>query len=476
MNSILLEQVMQANLSFEELEKLLWKYCLEMFSNLMVEVLGQIDQVLMENRDKARFKNKEKNSRSIQTLVGNVEFERRYYWDEKEHDWVYLLDEVLGLEAEKTIGPGLLQLAVIWATKGPSYRDSRDRLTDIFGAQVLSHEAIRQALLEVAASCERAEQNSIVTDDGKREVTALFIEVDGFGARFQTNKKNKRNNHRREAKMAVIHEGWEARHRGKNSDYHLVNPTYISELMEEDDFWERVRGIVYTKYRNIDIIPIIINGDGAKWIRKGATYFKNGMYQHDRFHIARKTRSALRLNKKASYRAQKALRENNMGILLQVVTQAWLDCKNVKQKEKIEELKDLLLADEEYIVDYRVRLKKEGFTVPIEWRGLGAAESNVNKFKNRTAKRGRAWSPEGFKAILMTLKHLFEGTLQSNISRTLDEKEEWLLDKVTSGAGRISTNTQSKFTGVRKGGFPASQHGTRGFSKLFNKISIAELL
>lgn len=83
--------------------------------------------------------------------MGSIDFERRYYWDTEEHRWLYLLDEALELEAEKTIGPGLLQLAVTWATKGPSYRDARDRLTDLFGAQVLSHEAIRQALLEVGS-------------------------------------------------------------------------------------------------------------------------------------------------------------------------------------------------------------------------------------------------------------------------------------------------------------------------------------
>lgn len=162
-----LERVMEEELSFGQLEKLLWKSTLSLFQHVMVEVLEQFDQILMENRDKSRFENKEKNPRSVQTMVGSVDFERRYYWDTEEHRWVYLLDEALELEPEKTIGPGLLQLAVTWATKGPSYRDARDRLIDLYGAQVLSHEAIRQALLEVAASCERVQQNRLARDVGK---------------------------------------------------------------------------------------------------------------------------------------------------------------------------------------------------------------------------------------------------------------------------------------------------------------------
>ena len=137
MISTLLEKVMQEKLSFEQLEKLLWKSTIDLFQHMMVEVLEQFDKKLMENRDKNRFVNKEKNARSVQTLVGSIDFERRYYWDTEEHRWTYLLDEVLELEAEKTIGPGLLELAVTWATKGLSYRDARDRLTDLFDAQAV---------------------------------------------------------------------------------------------------------------------------------------------------------------------------------------------------------------------------------------------------------------------------------------------------------------------------------------------------
>ncbi|GAW93208.1 hypothetical protein KKC1_23470, partial [Calderihabitans maritimus] len=52
--------------------------------------------------------------------------------------WVYLLDQALRLDSHDRVGPGLTELVVVWATKGPSYRDSRDRLADLYGAQVLS--------------------------------------------------------------------------------------------------------------------------------------------------------------------------------------------------------------------------------------------------------------------------------------------------------------------------------------------------
>ncbi len=163
-----------------------------------------------------------------------------------------------------------------------------------------------------------------------------------------------------------------------------------------------------------------------------------------------------------------------MGDLLYVVTEAWVNCTNEGKKEELNKLKTPILENHEYIVDYRVRLRDGGFDLPAEWRGLGAAESNVNKFKNRTAKRGRAWSPEGLGAILTTLKHLFEGTLQGNITRILPDAEEWTLDKVTTGVGHVVASAQSSLTGVKRGGLPATRHGTQGFSKLFNRLHFVD--
>ena len=467
----ILKELLDSNVDFKGLEKSLWTFLLNSFQHYMVEILEEIDEILRETRDLSRYRIKEKNSRTIQTMVGEVSFSRRYYWDLEKQEYLYLLDETLNLESHKTIGPGLLKLAVTWATKGPSYRDARDRLTDLFGFQVLSHESIRNALIEVSDSIKREKENEIVKAEGTRKVKTLFIEVDGFFAKQQKNKKKKRKNRNKEAKMAVVHEGWVPRHNGKHSDYQLLNAMRIASLKEAEEFWEYVRGIIASKYADVDEILIVINGDGASWIRAGTNHFGNSIYQYDRFHVSRELRRTLRFDKKALSKAQRALKKNDVGSLAIVATEALVSCEDPKQKEKLEAFIKLLVSDQEYIVDYRVRLKEKGYEVLPKWRGLGAAESNVNKFKGRIGKRGRSWSLEGLEAMLTSLNSLFGGTLQHKVSRVLGEREEWLLDKVTSGVGSIATKSgQSKFTGVRSGGFPATDRGTQGFSKLFNGI------
>jgi hypothetical protein len=477
MNTWLMDQFERGDLNLAKLEDLLWKSTLYLFRHLMGRFLEMFDQQLMADRDKARYELKEKNERTIQTLVGEVTFRRRYYRDHEESRWVYLLDEKLGLEQATTIGPGLLRLAVTWATKGPSYRDARNRLTDLYGAQVVSHEAIRQALLSVADVASRDRENEIVRAEGTREVEALFIEVDGFGARLQKNQNRSRQNRRREVKLAVIHEGWEPRTNGQKKDYRLVNPSYIPIVNESKDFWEYVRGRLQATYKDIDSIPVVINGDGASWIREGADCFGNGMYQYDRFHVSKALNECLPRGSKELSLAHKALTVNDMGSLLSVVTAAWAESEDPQRREKLGELKTALQENYEYIEDYRIRLRRAGYKVPSEWRSMGAAESNVNKFKNRTAKRGRAWSIEGLQAVLTTLSELYQGDLHKHLTRKIQEAEEWILDKLNTGISRIAKKAPLTTVGEpHRAGFPATQRGTQGYAKLFRALQEVELL
>jgi len=134
--------------NFAEIEKLVWGAALETFQHALVEILSTIDDFLMAKRDKNRFEYKEKKERTCITMLGPIVVKRRYYWDKDEKDWVYLLDQALELTKGTQVSAALKELVVIWATKGPSYRDVRDRLEDFFGEQILSHEKIRQLVIQ----------------------------------------------------------------------------------------------------------------------------------------------------------------------------------------------------------------------------------------------------------------------------------------------------------------------------------------
>ena len=137
------------NFNIDELEKLIWNVVLETFQQTMVEILSMLDANLMAKRDKDRFEYKDIRKRNYVTMVGEITVSRRYYWDNQEKEWVFLLDKALGFDTEGKISGCLKELVVLWATKGTSYRDAESRLIDLYGHQVISHEKIRQVLIQL---------------------------------------------------------------------------------------------------------------------------------------------------------------------------------------------------------------------------------------------------------------------------------------------------------------------------------------
>ncbi|MGI6542988.1 MAG: ISLre2 family transposase [Limnochordia bacterium] len=464
------EQLKQGSLSFAQLEQYMLSMLMNMFRCFMEDILADMDDFLAATRDLSRYEIKDRRTRTQQTLFGEIQFKRRYYLDKEEQNWVCLLDQRLGLEPYDQISPGLTRLAVIWGTQGPSYRNAQQRLMELYGFRVLSHEGIRQLVHEVADVKDRERENETIRSDGQQQVNALFIEADGYYAYLQE-QGSTTHRKRHENKIAIVHEGWEERQAmGDQCDYRLVNPTYIPIKDDTEDIWEDIRDVVAANYANIDGIPVIINGDGASWIGKGAEHFKQGIYQYDRFHVKKELRNALRTNSARLDEAYKALDKEDAQGVIDALRVAMTETSDTKVREEIRKLCKRFEQNQEALRDYRVRLREKGYEIDPAWRAMGAAESNMDRFKNRTGKRGCAWSKEGLAAILTCLAGLFEGTLVDQISRHMSEREDSLLDRIKAGVGRVTRQVSQNVGHVHGGKFPAIERGTEGYAKIFQMV------
>lgn len=445
----------QVQVDFGELEKLLWNSVLGTFQQAMVEILSMIDDYLMAKRDLGRYAYKEKKERTIVTMVGAITISRRYYWDRDEKEWICLLDEVLGLVKGIQISDTLKELVVLWATKGPSYRDVSNRLEELFGVPVLSHEKVRQIVVESSEVIKK----DLHMPEVKKKARILFIEADGFWTGVQGEPRRKK----KETYMVVVHEGWEPR---KGGGYRLINPMYITseELETGEDIWDVVRWKIAEKYENIDEIQIVINGDFAPWIRAGAEYFKNALYQYDRFHLKRELRELFSNQKELCQRAFSHVDNNDTeGLfkMLDEVTQNQLEAAKLKKR---------LQKHQDSIIDYRVRLRSKGMEISSSWRAMGAAESNVDRFKLRTAKRGRAWSKRGLRAIINMLCMHYEGVLKDALVKVKDPYLAETQEMIEVSASQVAKKVGTGVLNIRKGGFPAINRGTEGYSKLFRSM------
>src|SRR5690606_16064546 len=125
--------------------------------------------------------------------------------------------------------------------------DARDRFCGLLGYQAMSHETIRQEVLKIEP------KDSEDTKGNLKDANVLFLEVDGLHVHKQNSTRSTR-----EAKIGVVHEGWEKKHPGSN-EYELKNKSYWYSLGTGEEFWESFSRYLYSQYSITKDTHIVIN-------------------------------------------------------------------------------------------------------------------------------------------------------------------------------------------------------------------------
>src|SRR5690625_3269553 len=119
----------------------------ESFSEAMAIILTEMDAIIAENRDKKRFELKDKRRLSFDSMFGYVDRRRNYYLDRETGKYISLLDQHLAFDGGNMMSPVVKDLAIELAVSGVSYRQASDALEKMLGYPVISHEGIRQQVL-----------------------------------------------------------------------------------------------------------------------------------------------------------------------------------------------------------------------------------------------------------------------------------------------------------------------------------------
>src|SRR5699024_6258223 len=162
---------------------------------VMIQTLLELDEAIALGRDKKRFYLKDKRPLKFESVFGSVELTRNYYQDRETGQYVYLLDQYLAFDGTKGMSPVVQDLAIELAVTGVSYRQASDAMEKLLGYPVISHEGIRQQLLNT----EVVPEESVPLDQD-----VVFVEVDGLYTKSQ--EKGRKG---REIKIASVHQGWE---------------------------------------------------------------------------------------------------------------------------------------------------------------------------------------------------------------------------------------------------------------------------
>jgi glycosyltransferase involved in cell wall biosynthesis len=396
-----------SRITMKELEQITYRALQECFSQVMAQCLREMDEAIAEERDKKRFELKDKRKLSFESVYGHVELKRNYYKDRETGKYVYLLDQYLAFDGSKGMSPVVQDMAIELAVTGMSYRQAGRALEKLLGYPVISHEGIRQQLLNTEI---------VPTDPVPLEQEVLFVEVDGLYTKKQG--KNKRG---REIKIAGVHQGWEVN--GKRTT--LVQKRHF---IHEGNlpFWEEFEQFLMDTYEyDPTKHHLVINGDGAKWITSCRDYFQhNTTFVIDRFHIARDVQRIFRDHPRYKAIRKKLAAYDAEGFMVEL-NSAVGTIGHEKKEERLEELIAQLSQYPEALCDYREKLKVKGIDTD-SFRPMGSAEGTMSVFAKRL-KNGRSWSEKGldkFIDVMVALKdQLVIKTLHGKLESVFDVQE-----------------------------------------------------
>ena len=394
-----------------QLDKVLLGEALEWARETYKKVLMEIDKTLAEHRA-CGLQIEHQRDVWYQTCLGPVKVRRRQYRAQK--GYRYLLDEAIGMSKRNHITDSVQVLALDLVSTMP-YRRSADVLQKT-SAIDLTHQTIWRLVAKTADPyLKKAEQElkwfqetgEIPASEGK-QVARLMVEADGVMLSLQREKERKT-----EVKLGIAYEGWENTSKDR---YKTVNKTIFAEVTGGDTFWAGMSLKLQKRYDLSGIRETIVGGDGATWVKEGASYI-NGHFQLDHYHLNKELTAALGQDKKTKGKVWQACLCGDAETGLQIMAETLKQSKG-EQAQRIAKAYHYLKANRDGIADYRMKLGEEGKGL----RRTGAMEGNVDKLVVRRMKnQGMSWSLKGIRRLLCVRFLVLEGKLNDWLT---EEKTE----------------------------------------------------
>jgi hypothetical protein len=399
-----------------------------------------------------------------QTCLGTVKVKRRQY-REGGGRYRYLLDELMGMSRYWHVTAGVQRLVSELATAMP-YRRSAEVLCKV-SAIDLPHQTIWRLIAKVAdpylkkAEQEEAwfEETGEIPEGEGRKVTRLLVEADGVMLSLQREKERKA-----EVKLGIAYEGWAKV--GKDR-YRTVNKTAFAAIDSGDDFWAGMSLKLQRRYDLSRIGDTIVGGDGARWIKEGASYM-NGRFQLDRYHLHRELCVALGNDKETRGKVWRSIEHGEIETGLQILADAKRQVRG-ERAQRLAHAHGYLQENRLGLEDYRLRLGEEGKGL----RRTGAMEGNVDKLVVRRMKnQGMSWTLRGIRRLLCVRFMVLEGKLKGWLERGEGREASFIIPrkKIRRIVNRLSIQEPD---GWLKAELPALRgpHASRPWARVLKALS-----
>ena len=369
-------------------------------SNLTQFMIEYAEKIIFElDERKEKFESLEKDNRSIISIFGEIQYERRYYKDKENNNKVYLLDKFIGIGQKQRLLDNVREKLIENAIES-SYEYSGEHVA--YGVKI-SRQEVKNEIENLNLDISFYQENN-----EKKQVKNIYIIADEDHVHLQKGGIE-------EPRMVIVYDSFVKN--GKRIE--LRNKRHFGGLYKGkiDDLWNEVAMYIENTYDMEYLDNVFVLGDGAKWIKIGATWINKGVNILDRFHMCKAVNAIAGRNKNKEkmelYRLIKNLNFNSF-------------------KEKCyeilsEEMEEAVRKRKEKIMNYILNNRK-GISNYYKYRNLlhgCSAEGHVSHiYSDRMSSRPMGWKSKNIDNM-SKLRLLREDKISV---KTILEKQEKIID------------------------------------------------
>lgn len=433
--------IIENGVTFKELEKNIYAWICEIGRQFTQEFLERYDRLLMESRDKKKYRNKGLRQTTVKTVYGEVTYLRAVYEvieEDGTRHFVYLLDETLDLANVGLISTNMAELLVKGITE-LSYRECAAKVSEMTG-QTISAMGVWNVIQALGEKI--CEEEKELTEDykkghlkGEKEVPVLFEEADGVYIKLQGKDRKNARQDKAEMKIGIAYDGW--RKTGPNR-YALENKVVVAGFSKAKEFHEYREAAIGRMFNLDEVSQRILNADGASWIKKVKD--KNTCFQLDPFHRNKAVKEKIH-HPKACRDILELLQTEKIEEVFRYLE---LYRNSLCEEGEIQDVEDLIRYYEnnrEGLVPYQ----SQGLELPenpdgLEYRNMGTMENHVWSVLAKRMKHGhRSWSRRGGNHLAKILAKKCSGKLYEVTERLRrpvfeEEKVEELYGEILMSA------------------------------------------
>lgn len=421
--------ITENGLTFKELEKNIYSWICQIGRDFTKEFMERYDRMLMEGRDKSRYRHKGFRQTTIKTVYGEVTYRRAVYGVTEEDGYrhhVYLLDETLELENIGLISTNMAELLVKGITE-LSYRECAAKISEMTGQTISAMGVwnVIQALGEKVCEEEKilVEEHKKGHIRGEKEVPVLFEEADGVYVKLQGKDRKEAKQDKAEIKIGLAYDGWE---RTGKDRYQLSDKVVVAGIAGAKEFHECREAAIAEKFNLDEVSQRILNADGASWIKQVKD--EGTCFQLDPFHRNKAVKEKIH-NRKAVRDIMELLETERIEELFEYLEIYKASLGDDAEIDDAEELIRYYENNREGLRPYQ----SQGLELPehpegLEYRNMGTMENHVWSVIARRMKHNHtSWSRSGGNHLAKILAKKCSGKLYEvteKLKRPVFEEEK----------------------------------------------------